>query len=474
MSGSRRKSLVLSLSLRAWVALWVGCALLVWFGLVAGWFVARDKLARIDQRVTTDVDALGSARDLERAILAERREDLLWAATHQVVYRDRRDAYLLEAETIAAVLNPFVTSPEEGALVLEIRRQLAGLREMAVATDSFPLESTTAIADQLLATVDRFQAQNSMQMQESMQVAGRVRSTVSNWAIGLSIGTAVLLLAGSTALLRRVLRPTMSLVRSAEAFGKGDMEARAVVLHEDELGELARTFNNMAEDIARRDKNRRHFVAAVVHDIKNPVMTIRMAMNMLGAALGDSSKQTRYADAILHETKRLDALARDLMENIRVTTGNLKLNSGEVELCGLAQRLVQNLAETSPDREITVESNGACVVMGDVDRLERVIVNLLTNAVKYTSPDSGIIVRIEEQAPNAVFTVSDHGPGISEEDLKIIFQPFGRGLYAHGIAKGAGMGLYVVKQIVDAHGGAVSVQSVQGEGTTVRVELPLA
>jgi signal transduction histidine kinase len=121
-----------------------------------------------------------------------------------------------------------------------------------------------------------------------------------------------------------------------------------------------------------------------------------------------------------------------------------------------------------------VEAPAGCNIEGDAERLERVVMNLFSNALKYSPPRTRVTVRVAPKSSHAELTVSDQGPGIAKEDLPVIFQPFGRGRSADTLAEGAGMGLYVVKQIVGAHGGRIEVQSKPGHGTTFLIELPLA
>jgi signal transduction histidine kinase len=121
-----------------------------------------------------------------------------------------------------------------------------------------------------------------------------------------------------------------------------------------------------------------------------------------------------------------------------------------------------------------VKTDEGCVIQGDAHRIERVVMNLLSNAVKYSPPDAPVTLQVQKEDSQAVMTVSDQGPGIAKDDLQVLFQPFGRGRSAAALAEGTGMGLYVVKQIVEAHGGRIDVQSELGHGATFRVRLPLA
>ncbi len=181
-----------------------------------------------------------------------------------------------------------------------------------------------------------------------------------------------------------------------------------------------------------------------------------------------------YLDAIDADVKCLRGIVRDLTEDVQVASGRFAVRKDLIELTTLVRELVQTQAQTFSSHEIVLQTDGECLVLGDTARLARVVQNLVSNAVKYSTRGQRVTVRIETRDQFAVLSVSDEGPGICEEDLRVIFQPFGRGRSADALAEGAGMGLYIVKRIVEAHGGRIEVQSQPGHGSTFRVNLPLA
>jgi signal transduction histidine kinase len=464
---------VSALSIGTLVALWVISLLVVWTGLVTGLFIAKARLSRIDRQVALDVRALDAAQELEVAVLWQRREDLLWAATGQDQHRTKRDEYLAAAEGIATRLGPFISTQEERQASTQILQELTTLRR-SFESGQIDTSQTELVVARLLTAVQAFKVQNDGQMQTSLQAAERLGGQLSDAAIALSAGTAVLLVLGSWGIVTRVIRPALAMTDAAEAFGQGDFSSRVTVRHNDEMGELARTFNNMAEDIANREQDRLSFVAMVVHDLKNPAYAIEMAARTLPKAGDDPQERQLCLDTLTQESKRLRAIIRDLTDDVQVATGRFSIRKEGVDLCALVQGLVQTQLSASPDRRIVLEQVQACRVLGDADRLARVVQNLLSNAVKYSPSDTQVAVRVATKGPHAVLAVSDQGPGISPDDLKILFQPFGRGRSAAHLAEGSGMGLYIVKQIVEAHGGRIDVDSTPGCGTTFRVALPLA
>lgn len=453
------------------MALWAGSLFLAWALLVAGWLAANGRLENFGTRVSTDVKALDAARELELEILAHRREDLLWEATGLDYHRHRSNGHLLNAERIAGDFDPYVTTSREAQLLSEIRERLTVLSRTETPPDLVEVEARSVYG--LLDALSQFQAQNKHQMEESIRAASRLRQVISRWAIALLAGTAGLLAFGTLIVRRRVVRPALALTSVAEAFGSGDFAARSPVLHDDELGVLARTFNNMADDIANREKGRLRFIAMVVHDLKNPVLAIEMTARLLPGASDDRQQRDSYLDALACETKRLRTIIRDLTDDVQVASGHFTVRKAPVDLCALVRQLIQTQAAAFSRHQLVLDIPQKCIVSGDAGRLERVVMNLVSNAVKYSPPGTRVTLRVEEDRHFLVLSVSDQGPGIPQEDLKVLFQPFGRGRSADTLAEGTGVGLYVVRQIVEAHGGRIDVQSEFGKGATFRVRLPL-
>ena len=345
--------------------LWTAGAFLAWAVLVTGWLVARARLAANAHRVHLDIHALDMVRDLELAVLAERRADLLWQTTGQSQYRERRDGDQARAGQIVGGFDPYITSPEENELLSEIRTCLHTLYDRSESPTQVPLATVSQAADELLFLVSRFHEQNRRQMEDSIHAAGRMYSIVSYWAIGLSVGTTVLLLTGSVAVIHRVVRPALALSDAAGAFGTGQLSARAAVLYDDELAALARTFNNMAEDIADRERNKLDFVAMVVHDLKNPVLTVEMAGRMLRVCTGNNPECRQYFDAIDAEVKRLRTIVGDLMDDVQVASGRFSVQKTAVPMCELVRQLVQEQARILADHKITTDVETGCNVLGD-------------------------------------------------------------------------------------------------------------
>ncbi len=460
-------------TIRTLVGLWAASVLAVWAILVGGWFVAKSRLAQIGIQVAADIQAMDATHQLEAAILSYRHDDLLWHSTDQNRYQQGEKESLATAEEIADSFAPYATTPKEQELLATIQRKLQILRGQLSMVAPGPTEIEAGSSFDLLGVVHDLQLENEEQMEASVQAASRVQDEVSHWAIDLSAGTAVLLFVGALDLIRRIIRPTLAITTAAESFGQGNFAAQAAALHDDELGALARTFNNMAHDIADREKDRLQFVAMVVHDLKNPVLAIDMATRLLGEAKTTTEQRCSYLTGIREEVARLRGIIRDLTDDIQVVNGRFSFRKTEVDLSTLVRGFAETQSKAFATHRIVVQANEGCTIRGDADRIARVLTNLVSNAVKYSPPGTRISLRVERRSTQVVLTVSDEGPGIAPEDLAVLFQPFGRGRSAHTLAEGTGMGLYVVKQIIEAHEGQIEVESEPGRGATFRITLPL-
>ncbi|MCU0916010.1 MAG: HAMP domain-containing protein [Planctomycetes bacterium] len=194
--------------------------------------------------------------------------------------------------------------------------------------------------------VDQFQSQNENRTQESTHAADHLHAMVTSWALGLSVGTAMLLVAGASSLVRRVIRPVLAVTDAAGAFGQGRVSARAPILYDDEMGALARTFDNMAGDIADREKDRLQFVAMVVHDLKNPILAIEMATRLLEQPGVVEDERRRYLAGIQEETGQLRTIVRDLTDDVQVANGRFSVQKTQVDLGGLVRRFVETHGTT--------------------------------------------------------------------------------------------------------------------------------
>src|SRR4051794_2612811 len=231
-------------------------------------------------------------------------------------------------------------------------------------------------------------------------------------------------------------------------------------------------------ELTRVAAMRRDFVANVSHELKTPLAAIRgYAETLRDGALDEPPTARRFTDRILSQCRRLQELLDNLLILSRLEGMDAVLDREPVELDAVARRAVELLAPTAREKRVEIELQEEPVppVHGDAGNLERLLLNLLDNAIKYNRPDGRITVRVGRCGAEAVLEVSDTGIGIPAESIPRIFERFYR--VDKGRAReegGTGLGLAIVKHIAQAHGGQVDVESRAGRGSTFRVRLPLA
>ncbi len=284
------------------------------------------------------------------------------------------------------------------------------------------------------------------------------------------------LVAGGIELWTRVFGPLLRISRAAKRFGEGELGARVEIERADEIGELAATWNDMAGAIEAREAERLRFVAALAHDLKNPLMVVGMAATMMREKPGKFTPEQRddWLEKIARNARRMEAMIADLTNAVQSQTGALQLQIAPLDLAKLARDCADEIWLAYPDHPIEFTEVSSLEINGDRARLERVIANLLSNAAKYSASQTEIIVDLKSDKNHAILSVTDQGAGISPDDLKRLFTPFVRLERTEKMASGTGLGLATTKKIIEAHGGKLEVESEVGVGSTFRVILSVA
>jgi signal transduction histidine kinase len=304
--------------------------------------------------------------------------------------------------------------------------------------------------------------------------------TVSAWYGGLGPGLAATLV-GALAVAYFFVSPRYSLAVTTIGAVVDLLVFTLVALLISSVNASLRRARAQAEAAARvRDE----VLAAVSHDLRNPLASLRMTVDLLrlqvGAPGGATGPEVAEALADLEATTaRMNGLVGELLDAAQLRAGQqVALDRRPTDLAALVERVVGVHRRTSPRHDLRlVVADGPLVGDLDAGRLERVVENLVGNAVKY-SPDGGeVVVRLgrERGADGewAVLEVRDRGVGVPDADLARLFEPFARGANAVGRFPGAGLGLAVARWVVEQHGGSITVASREGEGSAFRARLPL-
>jgi signal transduction histidine kinase len=301
----------------------------------------------------------------------------------------------------------------------------------------------------------------------------------------LTVGTLI----SSVVIFGPVHRRIQGLQQAAQRFGAGEFTARAQSDGQDEVAELAHTFNGMADELAVREEQltasnraRQQLLADVSHELMTPLATVLgylETLTMPEVPL-DDERRHRMAAVARREAQRLERLVGDVLETARLEAGGADLDPQLMPVRVLFEEVITHHEDECRARRIRMSSSvapGADAVFGDPFRLEQALRNLTSNALRHT-PDGGeITLTSSSNASGLVLTVTDTGEGIAAEDLPLIFDRFYKSRVSHRVGgrdSGSGLGLSIVKAIAGRHGGQVNASSAVGEGTTVRIVLPHA
>jgi signal transduction histidine kinase len=286
----------------------------------------------------------------------------------------------------------------------------------------------------------------------------------------------------SIPLARSLVRPVERLAALARAFGRGDLSRRARSDRSDEIGDLARAFDEMADRLTALRRSEKELLANVSHELRTPLARIRLALELVRG--GDAKRADSYFTDIEEDMAELEQLLDGIM-----TAARLDLARGEagdalpplrkepIEGGKLVDAAIARFRIHHPERALrTRRDTELPVVEVDPALMRRVLDNLLDNAVKFSEPDDTIEVearRGENGASPLVIRVRDRGIGIAPEDLPRVFEPFFRSDRSRARATGGvGLGLAIARRVLDAHGAAISVESSPAGGTAFSIEIP--
>lgn len=266
----------------------------------------------------------------------------------------------------------------------------------------------------------------------------------------------------------RIVSPLRTVTKTVKEYGKGNFEARVPVRGQDEIAELGNAFNSMAESIEQTEKMRNAFLANVSHDLRTPMTTIAGFVDGMLSGTIPEEKHAEYLEIVSSEAHRLSRLVGQLLDISRVESGERKFKHKSFDICEMARLILISFEQKIEDKHLDIRfdcDNDSMFVYSDSDAIHQVLYNLLDNALKFTHDGALLHVRLSHGEKGKIqVSVYNEGVGIPEEDLPFVFDRFYKTDKSRGLDKtGTGLGLYIVKTILEALNEQISVQSVEGE-----------
>jgi two-component system OmpR family sensor kinase len=270
---------------------------------------------------------------------------------------------------------------------------------------------------------------------------------------------------------RRITGPVLELSAATDAIAAGNYDVRVAARGSGEIGHLGERFNEMAVRLAASEERERHFLMSVSHELRTPLTAIRGHVDALRDGLVDDPELVQVSlDVVAAEATRLERLVGDVLDLAKLRAHRFTVHAEEVDMGRLVEQAYASFAEEARRREIDyqlVENGEPPTILTDGDRVLQVITNLLSNALHWT-PDGGqIAVGVDTSNGTVQVDISDSGPGITPELQERIFRPF-----VSGDTEGTGLGLPIARELAQALGGRVELDSAVGRGSRFRLVLP--
>lgn len=268
---------------------------------------------------------------------------------------------------------------------------------------------------------------------------------------------------------RRITQPMKEMNEVAKVIAGGDFQRRLEVVGKDEVGELANSFNYMAEELNKLEELRRGFIANISHDLRSPLTSIKGFVQAILDGTIPLEKQTTYLEIVLDETRRLTKMTNDIMDLTKMESGQMELEKDQFEINDVIRRVLDQFEQRILEKAVELHlilAEEKTMVFADREQIQRVIYNLLDNAVKFVPEEGTIWIETTVSVNKVYISVKNTGEPIPQEDIFYIWDRFHKGDRSRGKDRtGMGLGLSIVKQILKNHGESVKVEN-QEEGVT--------
>ncbi len=296
------------------------------------------------------------------------------------------------------------------------------------------------------------------------------------WLIGTGLFLVIALAVG-TKWLQYITKPLSEMEDAAKALSSGNVGVRVKVESNDEVGQLAKTFNEMAEAIQKEDEERRAFLANVSHELRTPISYIKGYTEAIHLGMIPEEEKEKYNQIILREVILMERLVGDLLDLTNIDENEFSLQKTPLSLAQTIEDAIDYVKPKAKEKKLNIVTELDYEIIAEVDegRLEQILFNLLDNAIRYTDTGGRISILLRKTSEDfCAITVKDTGRGIPKEDLSKITQRLYRVNKARTRKEGGtGLGLAIVEKLTRLHGGQLQIDSELGKGTSVTIKLPI-
>lgn len=279
----------------------------------------------------------------------------------------------------------------------------------------------------------------------------------------------------STYFLRSIVQPVREISDTAKKIAQGDFNARIDKFYDDEIGDLCDTINYMAGELGTADKMKNDFISSVSHELRTPLTAIKgWAETMQMDGYQDRRTLEKGMGIIIKETERLNGIVEEVLDFSRIQQDRMVLIMDRIDILAELDESIymQKERAASENKNIIYEEPEMLPpIIGDRNRLRQVFINIIDNALKYSSSGGEVTVNVVQDGMSIVITIADNGCGIPAADLPKVKQKFYK---ANQTVRGSGIGLAVADEIVRLHGGTLDIDSTENVGTTVTIVIPIS
>lgn len=406
--------------------------------------------------------------------------ELAWAAEDIRSSEELQNALILHHQGKAtgsrafdsADLQGVLSTPPGGPLTADAQSYIEEAR--AAVNRYLSSDATDGDFVQALGAAHRLVAMSSNHERTARLRAARWDSQAEAIGLGAALTVLVAIAFGLWRTHHNVSRPLQQLDDVMQKFTGGDLNSRASELGVRECRSIALAFNDLADSLVRARFAQLHYVAGVVHDLRSPLSAILLATGF-GAGDAPLPSEPRLREIfkiVRRQVDKLNAMVTELLNSVRLEAGDFDLAIEDCDAVGLLREAGETFQAMAPTHALQIHvPPGGAHLRCDRSRIEQVLNNLIGNAIKFSPPGSTVSMEVEQDERAVTFKVVDEGEGVLPQEREKIFEPFRRST-THGNVPGVGLGLYVSKRIVEAHGGVIELNTSPGRGAAFSIVLP--